>query len=87
MARMPNKLFIRKGKLIMENNEIMNDVIEVMVTDAPVEASSNGNVVVPMLIGSALTGAGIALFKLGKKAVANYKAKKAAEAEAPEETE
>lgn len=60
----------------METNEIMNGV-EVVANEVMTEESTNGNFVVPMLIGSALTGAGIALFKLGKKAVANYKAKKA----------
>lgn len=57
-------------------NEIMNGV-EVVETEVMTEKGTNGNFVVPMLIGSVLTGAGIALFKLGQRAVAKYKEKKA----------
>lgn len=61
----------------MENNEIMNyEETDVMNDDVVVNEGTGIGTGVAMLIGAGLTLAAGAAVKLGKKAVAAYKAKK-----------
>lgn len=60
----------------MENTEIMNEVVEV-VDDNVVTNATGLKTGTAMLIGAGVTAAAFAVVKLGKKAIAAIKAKKA----------
>ena len=64
---------------IMENVE-MNDDCEIIDiperSEVPETTSSDGNSGLAVLIGAGIAAAGFAAFKIGKKALAKYKANK-----------
>ena len=57
---------------IMNNDEVMNTVGEEVV-----ETCKGSGIIVPVLVGTAIVGAGFGLYKLGRKAWDKYKSKKA----------
>lgn len=63
---------------IMENVETNDncEVIDNTTLSVPETTSSNGNSGLAVLIGAGIVAAGFAAFKIGKKALAKYKANK-----------
>ena len=57
---------------IMNNDEVMNTVGEEVV-----ETCKGSGIIFPVLVGTAIVGAGFGLYKLGRKAWDKYKSKKA----------
>ena len=57
---------------IMNNDEVMNTVGEEVV-----ETCKGSGIIIPVLVGTAIVGAGFGLYKLGRKAWDKYKRKKA----------
>ena len=57
---------------IMNNDEVMNTVGEEVV-----ETCKGSGIIIPVLVGTAIVGAGFGLYKLGRKAWYKYKSKKA----------
>ena len=57
---------------IMNNDEVMNTVGEEVV-----ETCNGSGIIIPVLVGTAIVGAGFGLYKLGRKAWDKYKSKKA----------
>lgn len=56
---------------IMNNDEVMNTVGEEVV-----ETCKGSGIIIPVLVGTAIVGAGFGLYKLGRKAWDKYKSKK-----------
>ena len=56
---------------IMNNDEVMNTVGEEVV-----ETCKGSGIIIPVLVGTAIVGAGFGLYKLGRKAWNKYKSKK-----------
>ena len=56
---------------IMSNDEVMNTVGEEVV-----ETCKGSGIIIPVLVGTAIVGAGFGLYKLGRKAWDKYKSKK-----------
>ena len=56
---------------IMNNDEVMNTVGEEVV-----ETCMGSGIIIPVLVGTAIVGAGFGLYKLGRKAWDKYKSKK-----------
>lgn len=57
---------------IMNNDEVMNTVGEEVV-----ETCKGSGIIIPVLVGTAIVGAGFGLYKLVRKAWDKYKSKKA----------
>ena len=72
---------------IMDNNVEMEDTCEVIDNtelSVPETTSSDGNSGLAVLIGAGIVAAGFAAFKIGKKALAKYKANNKRKLEAEE---
>ena len=61
----------------MENEIMNNDEVIETVGEEVVETCKGSGIIVPVLVGTAIVGAGFGLYKLGRKAWDKYKSKKA----------
>ena len=60
----------------MENEIMNNDEVIETVGEEVVETCKGSGIIVPVLVGTAIVGAGFGLYKLGRKAWDKYKNKK-----------
>lgn len=60
----------------MENEIMNNDEVIETVGEEVVETCKGSGIIVPVLVGTAIVGAGFGLYKLGRKAWDKYKSKK-----------
>ena len=60
----------------MENEIVNNDEVMNTVGEEVVETCKGSGIIIPVLVGTAIVGAGFGLYKLGRKAWNKYKSKK-----------